>query len=221
MQSRSAYSDELEELRLQVELMGLRVSENLDRARQVLRTGDEEAARAAVAGDDEIDAMNVSLSDRCTALLAQQTPVASDLRLVLSVIRMTAEIERVGDLALRVAQLSSEHALVASVPSTFDLLCRLADAAVDSYNGAMKAWSSSSLAGAEAAAAGTPETRQLAEQLINELLRLEGPQAGAVALRSYIACQAFDRIAEHARVIGARTRYLLTGDPSLLAAEVR
>ena len=67
---RHGFRDELDQLRIQVELMGVRVDENLERMRENLRTGDEALAETAFIADDEIDAMNVSLTERCYLLLA-------------------------------------------------------------------------------------------------------------------------------------------------------
>ena len=114
-QARAAYQSELEQLRLQVELMGVRVDQNLERMRSVLHHGDLHEAELALAADDEIDAMQVSLTERCYDLLAREQPVASDLRLIVSVVRITAELERIGDLALRVVKLAPDHALLQRV----------------------------------------------------------------------------------------------------------
>jgi hypothetical protein len=54
-----------------------------------------------------------------------------------------------------------------------------------------------------------------------ELLDLDGPAAVRVAVRTFIVGQAVDRIVDHSAVIGARLRYLITGDPDHLTAEVR
>src|SRR5829696_1950468 len=101
---RLRYSEELEQLRIQVELMGVLVDENLERMREVLTSGDEVLAAQALAADDDVDAMNVSLIERCYTLLAREGPVASDLRLIVSVVKVLNEFERVGDLALRVVK---------------------------------------------------------------------------------------------------------------------
>src|SRR5690606_37036678 len=106
---RQAFREELDQLRLQVELMGVRVDENLERMRQVLRYGDESVAAQALHGDDVIDAMNVSLTERCYLLLGREAPVASDLRFIVSVLRIVSELERIGDLSLRVAKLAPQH----------------------------------------------------------------------------------------------------------------
>ena len=57
-------------------------------------------ASLALAADDEIDAMLVSLTERCYDMLRRQAPVASDLRFIVSVLRLLEELERTGDLAL-------------------------------------------------------------------------------------------------------------------------
>ena len=59
------------------------------------------------------------------------------------------------------------------------------------------------------------------EHLMAELLRLRGDDAVAIATSSLIAGRALERIADHAAIVGARLRYLLTGDPEHLTAEVR
>ncbi|HEY1116646.1 MAG TPA: PhoU domain-containing protein, partial [Acidimicrobiales bacterium] len=116
---RKYFHDELEQMRLQVELMGVKVDHNLERMRRVLLDGDLQAAAAAIEGDDEIDAMNVSLTERCYDLLARENPVASDLRFIVSVLRILSELERIGDLALRVVKLNPERHRWAGHEPTF------------------------------------------------------------------------------------------------------
>ena len=65
---RRQFTTELEQLHLQVEVMAVRVDEALERMRQVLATGDTLAAEQALCGDDIIDEMNVSLTERCYEL---------------------------------------------------------------------------------------------------------------------------------------------------------
>src|SRR3954463_1420294 len=110
--SRTAFTAELEQLRLQVELMAIRVDQNLERMRDVLEHGDVAVVRPALTADDEIDAMNVSLTERCYDLLRREAPVASDLRFIVSVLRVLAELERIGDLALRVIKLAPDHRIM-------------------------------------------------------------------------------------------------------------
>ena len=70
-------------------------------------------------------------------------------------------------------------------------------------------------------AAGSPSMTGHRDRLTAELLLLDRPDAVPLALATTTAGQAFDRIADHASVMGARLRYLLTGDPDHLVAEVR
>jgi len=126
---RHGFREELDQLRLQVELMGVRVDENLERMRTVLRSGDQRLADTAFAADNEIDAMNVSLTERCYLLLGRESPVASDLRFIVSVLRIVSELERVGDLALRVVKLTPKHELLMRSEVLFDILVTLADQA--------------------------------------------------------------------------------------------
>jgi phosphate transport system protein len=220
--ARSAYQAELDQLQLQVELMGVRVDENLERMRSVLHSGDQREAERAVAADDGIDGMQVSLTERCYDLLAREQPVASDLRLIVSAIRITAELERIGDLALRVVKLAPDHGLLRRSSEVFDLLAALADLALDRYRLALRSFATQSPELAEEVVAGpTPEVGLLMDRLVTEVHRLDGDGAVPVALRAMTAGQALSRIDDHASVLGARLRYLFTGDPDHLAAEVR
>jgi phosphate transport system protein len=201
--------------------MGVRVDQNLERTRDVLATGDAEVAALAINADDDIDAMNVSLTERCYELIAREAPVASDLRFVVSVLRVLGELERIGDLALRVVKLAPDWELLRSGERTFDILLSMADSAVGQYRTALRAWSAQDLQLADELARSVRSMDPTTDQLMRELLRLEGPDAVVCAVRTLTAGRALDRIADHASIIGARLRYLLTGNPDHLATEIR
>ena len=218
---RSAFTAELEQLRLQVELMAVRVDQNLERMRDALERGDSAVVAVAFGADDEIDAMNVSLTERCYDLLRREAPVASDLRFIVSVLRVLSELERIGDLALRVIKLAPEHELIASNPPTYDILRAMADQVIDRYRDALRAWATLDLSVATELATPARSMDVFYERLLAELLRLTGPDAARVAVTTFAAGRALERIGDHATIIGARLRYLLTGNPDHLAAEVR
>lgn len=218
---RAHYSEELEQLHLQVELMGVRVDENLERMREVLTHGGVALVDVALAADDEIDAMNVSLTERCYDLLARESPVASDLRLVTSVLRVTGELERIGDLALRIVKLAPDHESLVADGECHDVLLAMADEALDRYRAALRAWASRDLTLAEELTRPSAAMEMAADRLTRRVLQLGGPDCVPMALRVTSAARALDRIADHTVVLGARLRYLLTGEPSHLAAEVR
>jgi phosphate transport system protein len=219
--TRQGFRGELEQLRLQVELMGVRVDENLTRMGRVLRTADPSLVAPSLLADDEIDAMNVSLTERCYELLTLEAPVAGDLRFIVSVLRITGELERVGDLSLRVIKLVDEVPLLRSSGSIWDTLLRLAAEAVEQYRAALAAWSAQDLQGATALATRQRTLDHYYDELVDDLQRYEGPEAARIAIGIMAAGRAADRIADHAAIIGARLRYLITGEPAHLAAEVR
>jgi phosphate transport system protein len=219
--TRQGFRGELEQLRLQVELMGVRVDENLTRMGQVLRTADPSLIEPALRADDEIDAMNVSLTERCYELLTLEAPVASDLRFIVSVLRITSEFERVGDLSLRVIKLAPEVPLLRTSGTIWETLLRLVAEAVEQYRTALGAWSAQDLERATALASRQRALDHYNERLVNDLQRYDGPDAARIAIGIMAAGRAADRIADHAAIIGARLRYLITGEPAHLAAEVR
>ena len=218
---RTLFGSELDQLRLQVEVMAVRVDENLERMRAVLDTGDETVAGRAVRADDDIDAMSVSLTERCYELLVREGPVAGDLRFVVSVLRVLGEFERIGDLALRVVNLWPDHDLMRGRPSTYGLLLDLADAAIERYRDSMRAWATMSVELATEVT-DTPSTAGLYEErLLSLLVALEGTDAARVAVRTLVAGKSLERIADHAGIIAVRLLYLLTGDAGHLSREVR
>ncbi len=217
---RHGFREELDQLRLQVELMGVRVDENLERMREVLGSGDGALATLALEADNEIDAMNVSLTERCYLLLSRESPVASDLRFIVSVLRIVSELERVGDLALRVVKLAPQHELLVR-SGVLDVLVTVGDEAVEMYRVALRAWSAQDLDLATGVATQSRGLDQYYERLIIDLQRLDGPDAVRMAMAAFAAGRALERIADHSAIIGSRLRYLITGEPAHLAAEVR
>jgi phosphate transport system protein len=220
---RTVFHDELDQLLLQVELMGVRVDQNIERMRQVLAHGDSggDVLAAAFAADDEIDGMHMSLLERCYQLLAREAPMARDLRFLVSVVRILSELERVGDLTLRVLKVAPDVPAVARSGPAWDIVCTLVDEAVEQYRLALRAWSAQDLGLATQLVEHRPHLGTYHERLVAELRRLDGPDAAAVAVQLFTAGQAADRIADHAAIVGARLRYLITGEPGHLAAEVR
>ncbi len=218
---RSNFTTELEQLRLQVEVMAVRVDQNLERMRMVIDRCGSELVAVSLSADDEIDAMNVSLTERCYDLLRREAPVAADLRFVVSVLRVLSELERIGDLALRVIKLDPEFDLLTTNPVTYGILVDMANHVVDQYREALRAWATLDLGLATDLATKTRSMDLYYERLTTELVRLDGPNAVRLAMGTFAAGRSLERIGDHAAIIGARLRYLLTGDPEHLIAEVR
>jgi phosphate transport system protein len=217
---RLSFVQELDQLRLQVELMALKVDDALQRSTAVLLTGDTKLAEDVIAGDDDIDATFVSLTERCYDLLVRQSPVASDLRLVVSVLRILGDLERTGDLCLRIVKLAPDQPLLASNRTTFGILRAMSREASGLFRAAIRAWSSQDLR-----LATTLEERDDAldrhyTALMQAVLELEGPQSVPLAVLSLSAGRALERIADHSVMIGERLRYMLTGSLRSISKEI-
>lgn len=218
--ARTTFTEELEQLRLQVEVMALKVDEALQRSTAVLMTGDVELAEELIAGDDAIDEMFVSLTERCYELLVRQAPMASDMRLVVSVLRILGDLERTGDLCLRIVKLAPDQPLLASNPDTFQILRAMAREASGLFRSAVRAWSSQDLR-----LATTLEERDDAldahyERLVHAVMRLQGANAVPLAVQTLSAGRALERIADHSVMIGERLRYMLTGNVRSISKEI-
>ncbi len=215
----ASFVEELDELRLQVEVMALRVDDVLDKTVDLLHTGDRSIAAELVAGDDEIDSMEVSLTERCYDLLMRQSLMASDLRLVVSVVRVLGSLERIGDLCLRVAHQVDDIPLLAKHPAVDRVLKELGGDVRGRYSLVHRAWASSSIDGLDQVAP-NQMLDEYGQLLVSRILELEGRDALRVGMAAFVIGRSFDRIGDHTHVIATRLRYLVTGDSQYLADEV-
>lgn len=103
------FNQELEQVRSRVLRMGGLVEEQLIQAVQAMVEGDVELAREVVANDYRINAMEVAIDEECTRIVAERHPDASDLRLVMAVIKTISDLERIGDEAKRVARMVADE----------------------------------------------------------------------------------------------------------------
>ena len=200
--------------------MALKVDEALQCSTQVLLTGDLDLADTVVAGDDEIDAMFVSLAERSYELVARQSPVASDLRLIVSVLRIIGDLERTGDLCLRIVKSAPHHDLIVSSTETFGILREMAHEAINLYRIAFQAWSAQDLRLARSLEERDDAMDAHYARLMAAIMRLEGPRAVPQAIQTMLAGRALERIADHSVMVGERLRYMLTGDPQSLSNEI-
>ena len=201
-------------------MMALKVEEALKGSTEVLLTGNVDLAQVVIDGDDEIDGMLVSLTERCYELLVRQSPVASDLRLVVSVLRILSDLERSGDLCLRIVKLAPEHDLLASQKETFEILKAMASEAQALFGCAAKAWATQDLRLARSLEERDDAMDRYNADLMEALLRFQGPDAVEAAVKTLLAGRALERIADHSVMIGERLRYMLTGNVDSLSKEV-
>ena len=219
--ARENFHQELEQLRLQVEVTTARVGIALERMHDVLRSGDLAVAELAVAADDQVDAMVVSLTERVYDLICRESPMATDLRYLVSVLRVLEELERIADLSLRVVKQAPEQPLLARHPAVFATLDAMAEVAGELVRRALDAWVAQDASLAVDMATGSSKMDESYRRLLDQILGLVGDEAVAVAVTAVLVGRALERIADHTVIVGERLQYLLTGDPAFLASEVR
>ncbi len=98
------FSERLETLRRQLIAMGAQAESQIALAIEALVDGDVAKARAVIEGDKAIDLMEVKIDEGAIDLLATQQPVAGDLRLLVSALKINADLERIGDHAVNIAE---------------------------------------------------------------------------------------------------------------------
>ena len=113
---RDSYHDALDGVTDQLVMMTRTVGSMIERASSALLEADLAKAESVIAADEEVDTAEVELELRCTDLLALQQPVATDLRLVTGALRMSATIERMGDLARHIAKIARMRYPDSAVP---------------------------------------------------------------------------------------------------------
>ena len=97
MQARTLLSEELNQLQQELALMAARVEEDIGKALAVLRSGDKELAKEVKENGKIVDTLQLKIEDIALVLIATQQPVARDLRELITVFKITANLERIGD----------------------------------------------------------------------------------------------------------------------------
>lgn len=114
---RTAYRDRLDAMVDELGAMSSLVARAMSRANTSLLDADLELAERVIASDQQIDEKRSSLDDEAVEVLALESPVAGDLRLVVSVLRMSATLERMGDLAVHIAKVARLRYPESAVPA--------------------------------------------------------------------------------------------------------
>lgn len=102
------FNAELEHIRTQVMAMGGLVEQQLTDAISAMHNQDENLARQVVAGDAKVNMMEVAIDEACVRIIAKRQPTASDLRLVMVIIKTISELERIGDVADKICRTALE-----------------------------------------------------------------------------------------------------------------
>jgi phosphate transport system protein len=214
---RDAFHRELEALDQEVVRMGALVERSTQNATTALIECDKLLAQAVMEGDEGIDRAFLDIEKRCLTLMAQQAPVAGDLRLIAAILQVNNDLERAGDLAYNIAKLVHLEDFREPSPKTVkSLVSELGQAAGNLMTSAIDVWASKD----EGCAAGLQQqddaVDDLHARLIEQLLQLKDENAIPSAIRLAMIGRYFERLADHAVNIGELVCYYTTGDETHL-----
>ena len=208
------FDEEMEDLRNQVLKMGGFVEQQVRRAVDALRNMDLAKADAVSENDHFVNGLEVAIDEECTRILVRRQPAASDLRLIIAVIKTITDLERIGDEAQRIAKMAitiaendgvfhnrypgiihlSEH-VIRMVHDVLDSFARLdAEAALEVVRDDERA---------------DIEYQSVARQMLTYMM--EDPRTISESLGIMQAARALERIGDHAMNIGEYVIYLVKG----------
>jgi phosphate transport system protein len=208
---RQEFQRELEGIEAKIiELFGM-VAEDLPTATQALLTSDSQAVQVLAERDRVIDNLYAEIEDLTNREILLQAPVASDLRFLLSVLRIVPELERSHDLVVEVARLA-DHILSGDLsPRTRGLIERMGNLAAEMWRQASDAWYKRDRTAAFVLAERDSEMDDLHASLIGELA--SGRMALPVTMEMTLVARLYKRLGAHAANIARRVVYLAgTGD---------
>jgi len=210
---RSNFHKEIEEIRQEVLSLGKSVIEAIPRATAVLLTGDLEGADYLLQADDEIDARAVEIEEKCFQELALQSPVAGDLRLLVSMIKIAGELERSADLAVNICKAARRIFGHEIDPALRDLIAKMSEQAQQLFISTMEAFSDHD--GAKAAAIDDMDSflDGLHRRFIAEIFEIHASREIElqVAVQLAMVARFYERIGDHAVNVSERTRFIVSG----------
>jgi phosphate transport system protein len=202
------HDQELAELKDKLLLMGSHAESAVSRAVQAVVTRDDALARQVRADDNILDEFEVALDEMGVALLSK-APLAGDLRLVLMVMKISQNLERVGDEANKIAKRARDLAGEPPLKVGVDIP-KMARLAVDLLKESLDTFVRRDAAAAKAMIPRDKEVNALNKQFQNELLELMARDASAVrrAMWLVVVSKSLERIADHAKNIAEDVVYL-------------
>jgi phosphate transport system protein len=211
---RASFHHELEQLEDAIQEEGALVLRVLRSALNALARGDDELADEVIRFDDEIDRRYLKIEEGVQSLLARQTPVASDLRLVLAVLRVNLHLERMADYCVTVAKLTKlMGGLDVSGDQILSSLEDMGQRAEQMIRVALDAFSDRDLAKAHSLQELDELIDRANRRATEDVLSLgDSPQEREYGLRMLVISRCVERIGDHAVDIGEQVAYLVTGD---------
>jgi phosphate transport system protein len=213
---RESYREELDDINACLVEMANSVGSAMSTATTSLLDADVALADLVIAGDGRIDAVRESIEERCFTVLARQQPVATDLRVITTAMRIVADLERMGDLAVHIAKVARmrfpQHAVPQEVRPVF---LQAGHVAEDLVTKAGTVIAKRDVEAAVELEADDDLMDQLHEQLFLELLSEDWPHGIESAIDVTLLGRYYERFADHAVSVARRVVYLVTGEKSV------
>lgn len=210
---REAYHRDLHRLKEEVLDMERLVSKAIGDSVMSLKNRDTELAQKVIDMDNEIDAIDHSIEENCMRLLALQQPMARDLRLIISVLKMAIDLERMGDLALEIAVITKITANVPPVKPLIDIP-RMAEICQQMLANTMNAFENKDVELARETAKRDDEIDMLFDQVRRELISymIEDPKKITGAQHLTFVARYLERIGDHITNLCENVVFMVTGE---------
>ena len=204
---------ELESLRTRVLQMGGMAEQQVRRAMEGLYNGDQPLLENVIRDDDRINQMEIDIDDLCNKVIAKRQPTAIDLRMVVSVLKAIADLERVGDKARKIARLGIALANQPTISALNIELSHMAETSLKMLRLALDGFARLDLNLVTEAMrlddTVNAEYRSVTRQLITYMM--EDPRTITRSLDILLIAKAIERIGDHATNIGEYVVYMVKG----------
>ena len=199
METHRHFDTELQGLKTRLLNMGALVEERVELAVQALMERRADLAERVIAGDHEVNALQMEIDDRALKLLALQAPMATDLRLITSAMKINADLERIGDQAVNIAQ-NAVKVLVAPPLKPIINLPHMAEIAQAMTRDSLDAFVRRDAELARSVLQRDDEVDQLKDSIFRVLLTHMMADPGTIerALSLILVSRNVERIADHA-----------------------
>jgi phosphate transport system protein len=207
------FDRDLEAVQAMIMKMGGLVETALADAAKALETQDEALAEQVRRGDRAIDALEEAVNAECARLIALRAPIATDLRTVLTVMKIASSLERCGDYAKNLAKRALVLGTMAPIPGAAGAIRRMARQVSVQLKDALDAFVSRDVALAAEVRLRDQEVDQMYNALFREFLTfmLEDPRNISACMHLHFIAKNIERVGDHATTIAEQVIYLTTG----------
>jgi phosphate transport system protein len=213
-EARKSFHEELDELRIDVIRLAALTTEAIAAGTQAFLDADLGAAERVIESDDAVDELTHSIEDRCYLLLARQQPMASDLRTVVTALRIVHELERSADLMVNVAKTTRRLYPHNVEPKLRGIIQQMGEQAGTETRVAIDAFADADPSAAAALADMDDTMDDLTKSLFRYVLAADRSDEGTVlqAVQLALVGRHYERIADHAVTIAQRVCFMVTGE---------